>query len=227
MGDMRLPALLHLCDSLFPTGGYAHSEGLEAATASGLVTTASDVRAWVDALLVGGLRTLDGPAVCLAWERFADGRADDLRRLDDVVHAQRPSSTGREAARAVGTRLLKTWHRLYPDAAVAALLAGNPDHRLWTLPVAFGAACASAGIGQRSAVEAFLYTRVASVASSAMRLMPLGQIEAHAIVAGATARLPAVADGILVRRCEPRAFTPLMDIVSMRQQYVTSRLFRS
>src|SRR6185503_8361644 len=29
-----LLALLHLCDSLFPLGGFAHSDGLEAATTS-------------------------------------------------------------------------------------------------------------------------------------------------------------------------------------------------
>ena len=227
MSDARLPALLHLCDSLFPTGGYAHSDGLEAATASGLVASAADIRDWVAALLDGTLRTLDGPAVCLAWEHLVDRRVEELRRLDDDVHARRQSSAGRDAARAVGTRLLKTWQRLHPNPPIAAMIAGCPLQRGWTLPVAFGVACASAGIAQRSAVEAFLYTRVASVASSAMRLMPLGQIDAHAIVAAATERMPQVADRILARREEPRSFSPLMDIMSMQHQYVTSRLFRS
>ncbi len=85
MSDARLPALLHLCDSLFPTGGYAHSDGLEAATASGLVVSAADIRDWVAALLDGALRTLDGPAVCLAWEHVVDGRFRDLRRLDPMM----------------------------------------------------------------------------------------------------------------------------------------------
>lgn len=227
MSDARLPMLLHLCDSLFPTGGYAHSDGLEAATASGLVVSVADVREWIGALLDGALRTLDGPAVRLAWEQLVDGRFADLRRLDDDVHALRPSSGGRDAARAIGSRLLKTWQRLHPNAAVAGMVAGGPSQRRWTLPVAFGAACASSGVAQRSAVEAFLYTRVASAASSAMRLMPLGQIDAHAIVAAATGRIPQVADRILARRDEPHSFSPLMDIMSMQQQYVTSRLFRS
>jgi urease accessory protein len=227
MSEPRLPLLLHMCDSLFPTGGYAHSDGLEAATASGRVATAFDVQSWVDALLDGSLRTFDGPAVCLAWEHFTDGLSGDLRRLDGDVHAQRPSRAGREAARSVGTRLLKTWQRLYPDEAIATLLSGDPAHRAWTLPVAFGIACASAGVGQRSAVEAFLYTRVASVASTAMRLMPLGQVDAHAIVASSARRFAGVAERVVARRDPPRTFMPLMDIMSMQQQYVASRLFRS
>lgn len=227
MGDARLPVLLHLCDSLFPTGGYAHSDGLEAATASGLVASATDVRDWVAALLEGTLQTLDGPAVRLAWEHLVDGRDEDLQRLDDDLHALRPSSAGRDGARAVGTRLLRTWQRLHPHPAIAAMLAAGPRHAAWTWPIAFGAACASAGIARRASVHAFLYTRVASVASSAMRLMPLGQMDAHAIVAAATERIPQVGDRILARRDEPRSFSPTMDIMSMQQQYVTSRLFRS
>src|SRR5262249_60943738 len=34
-----LVALLHICDSLFPIGGFGYSDGLEAATAAGAVRT--------------------------------------------------------------------------------------------------------------------------------------------------------------------------------------------
>ena len=40
-------SLLQLCDSLFPLGAFAHSDGLEAATTSGAVATSSTaVRRW-------------------------------------------------------------------------------------------------------------------------------------------------------------------------------------
>ena len=42
-----LLALLHLCDSLFPIGGFGYSDGLEAATAGGLVETPDDLEAWL------------------------------------------------------------------------------------------------------------------------------------------------------------------------------------
>jgi len=37
-----LLALLHVSDSLFPIGGFGYSDGLEAATAAGLVETPAD-----------------------------------------------------------------------------------------------------------------------------------------------------------------------------------------
>ncbi len=176
MADARLLALLHLCDSLFPTGGYAHSDGLEAATAAGRVASAADVRIWVDAVLDETLAYAEGPAALLAWEAFCEQRWTDLRELDDDLFAQRPSSTAREGTRGVGTRLLKTWQRLYPHPAVEAMIAPPGQPGCWTLPVAFATACASIRIGKRATVEAFLYTRLAAAAASAMRLMPLGQL---------------------------------------------------
>src|ERR671919_798804 len=56
-----LLALLHICDSLFPIGGFGYSDGLEAATATGLVTTPADLQAWLDVCLDEGVGGVGGP----------------------------------------------------------------------------------------------------------------------------------------------------------------------
>ncbi len=231
MSDVRrlgpgLASLLHLCDSLFPTGGYAHSDGLEAATDSGAIVRAADLRSWMATLLDETLGAVEGPAVVHTWHAAGAGRWGDLRGLDDELYALRPSSTAREAGRGVGTRLLKTWRHVYPAGADGAtrLLADAPG---WTLPVAFAVAAASTGADVRTAVDAFLYTRLAATTSAAMRLMRLGQLEAHALLAESLARVPQVTDRLIAADGRPAAFTPLMDLATMQQQYVTTRLFRS
>jgi urease accessory protein len=230
MSDSALLSLLHLCDSLFPTGGYAHSDGLEAAASSGAVADAATFREWMETLLHDSLAHMDGPAVLLAWEYFAERRWNALGALDNELYAQRPSSTMRAASRAVGTRLLRTWARLRPHPSLDAMLSTSGDDRhpgAWTLTVAFGAACAAAAIAPRAALEGFMYTRIAAAASAAMRLMPLGQLEAHVIVTESLAEVPMVCRGVMARRERPASFTPLFDIAAMGQQYVPSRLFRS
>jgi urease accessory protein len=228
MTDGSLVALLHLCDSLFPTGGYAHSDGLEAAAASGAVTDGATFRAWMQTLLHESLAYVDGPALLLAWDSFAEERWTELALLDDEVHAQRPSSTVRAASRAVGTRLLRTWARLRPDPMIDAMVSNRDGHGgAWTLAVAFGAVCASIPIEPPVALEGFSYTRLAAAASAAMRLMPLGQVEAHGILAAALDEVPAICRGVMARRERPASFTPLCDLAAMGQQYVPSRLFRS
>jgi urease accessory protein len=95
-----------------------------------------------------------------------------------------------------------------------------------TFPVVFGAVCASAGIGRTAAVEGFIYARLAATVSAAMRLMPVGQHEAHALLAAMLAHVPATA-GAAMARSQISCFAPALDIAQMSQQYVASRLFRS
>ena len=55
---MPLLSLLHLCDSLFPIGSFAYSDGLESAAASGLVTGTADLAEWLEICSGGGIRPL-------------------------------------------------------------------------------------------------------------------------------------------------------------------------
>ncbi|HEY7170697.1 MAG TPA: urease accessory UreF family protein [Vicinamibacterales bacterium] len=226
MSDTRLVALLQLCDSLFPIGSFAHSDGLEQATASGRVTNAGELRGWLDAQLAGPLATADGRAAALALDHWQARRWADLDDLDDEIHALRPASASREAARAMGTRLLKTWIAARPDAGIGAYLDRRAPGGV-TLPVAFGIACAAAGIAPAAALEAFLYTRLAGAISAAMRLMKIGQNEAHRVLAEVLEQAPAAAAAIVASGAPPAVFAPALDIAAMSQQYQRSRLFRS
>jgi urease accessory protein len=225
-----LLALLQLCDTLFPTGGFAHSDGLETATDRGLIRTTDDLRAWMDVVLHDTLGQAEGPAVLIAWDAAASGNRAGLLDLDAEVHALRPSSAARRATRAMGRRLLTTWGRVQPAAPAAWIAEAVAQERLATFPVAFGIACASAGIEGRQAVEGFLYTRLASTTSAAMRLLPIGQLEAQALLASLLRGAPGAADAIVERASRggrPASFTPALDIAAMGHQYVHSRLFLS
>ncbi len=232
--DGQLLALLHVCDSLFPTGGFAHSDGLEAATSAGFVSTVADLHGWMNVCLDENLGRLEAPTVWLALRAWRMGLDGELEALDAEVHALRPSSTARAASRAIGGRLMKTWGEIHPEANLGAretpVATGRKTRDTVTFPVAFGIVCGSIGLEPRPSVEAFIYTRVAAIASSAMRLMAIGQRDAHRLVVATLARVPAVVDAIEARieRGEALAsFAPAFDIAVMSQQYGHSRLFLS
>ena len=65
--DDALLSLLHLCDSLFPIGSFAYSDGLESAAASGLVTGTAGLGEWLEIGLDEGFGRSDGPAIVRAW----------------------------------------------------------------------------------------------------------------------------------------------------------------
>ena len=221
---LNLLPLLQLCDSLFPIGAFAYSDGLE--TAAGRAAPpfdAGELRAWIDVCLDETFGRMEGPAVWQAWTAFRDGDGDTLVMLDEELTALRPSSSGRRSSRAMGRRLLATWQTLHPDPRLErAVFRDGP-----ALPVAFAGACACSDIDRRHAVEAFAYTRLAATISAAMRLMPIGQTGAHALLARTLERVPAVVDLVASRDASLESFAPAVDIAAMTQQYVHSRLFRS
>jgi len=221
-------SLLHLCDSLFPLGSFAYSDGLESATAAGEVRDAETLQSWLDAVLDETIARLEGPAVWHAWSMIDNDTWDALSPLDDEMIALRPSSAARRSTRAMGQRLLTMWRGLHPDPRLDRIEQLVRRGALApTLPLAFAAACVSSSIGRRQAVEAFAYTRLASTVSAAMRLAPVGQTEAHARLARTLGRVPAVAADIEARDARPESFAPALDIAAMSQQYLHSRLFRS
>ena len=223
---MSLLHLLHLTDSLFPIGGFGYSDGLE--TAARQMRTPDDLRGWLDVCVEETFARFEGPAVARAWTAFRDASWDGLVALDREVTALRPSAAARRASCAMGLRLVTTWHVLHPDDGLTRLLTDAASGRLGpTLPVAFAAACASCGIDRRSTIQGYGYARLAAVVSAAMRVMPIGQTDAHRRLAGALQRLPPLVDAI-ERSMEPlECFSPFTDIAAMTQQYLDSRLFRS
>src|SRR5262245_23156636 len=203
--------LLHLCDSLFPLGAFAYSDGLEAAAVSGV-----DLRQWMDVLLEENIGRLEGPAVLRAWDAFHARDWDALVSLDQELTALRPAATARRSSRAMGLRLLTTWHALHPDARLARALAlAGTGASGPKAPVAFAGAWGGAGadaVDRRDAVAAFAYTRLAATVSAAMRIVSIGQGDAHTILARALERVPSVVEAIAAGDGTLESFAPAMDI---------------
>ena len=219
---------MHLCDSLFPIGGFAYSDGLEAAASAGLVVTGDGLREWLDVCLEETIGRAEGPALLGAWTAFQERRWEMLATLDEDLTALRPSSAARRSSRAMGLRLLTTWHALHPDARLAdALTLVRNGARGLALPLAFAGASVTAGVDRRASAEAFAYTRLAATVSAAMRLMPVGQLEAHSLLARVLDRVPETLDAMIRRGGTVESFSPAVDIALMTQQYLHSRLFRS
>ena len=220
----QLVLLLHLCDSLFPIGSFAHSDGLETATSSGVIQQAADLEQWMETVMDVTLERCDGPAVRDAWAAFRNNDLKQLERLDAALYAMRPAAAAREAGRAMGSRLLKTWRSIRADSPLHPVIG---ERTSFMLPLAFGIVTAASGVSDRQAIEGFMYTRLAAVVSAAMRLMPLGQHDGHALLARFLKRVPDATTRVMQARQDPQSFAPAMDLAAMSQQYTYSRLFRS
>jgi urease accessory protein len=142
------PLTLLLADSRFPSGSYAHSLGLEHAVEDGLT---------------------DVPAFIAARQRLiaeADARfAVEARRgnvLEAEWYARCPSPELRDAARRLGVQLLRS----------ASAIWDVPVTRL-PRPLALGVVAAAAGVSDEDTALLALYDDAATVASAALKLLPL------------------------------------------------------
>jgi urease accessory protein len=227
---MSILKLLHLCDSLFPIGSFSYSDGLESATSTGLVRDLDSLREWLDVCLDEGIGRSDGPALAIAWSALHGADWDAFIAVDEELTALRPSATVRMANRSMGWRLLKTWQVLHPDARIEHAIevaAGPASCGGPTLPVAFAAVSVCAGIHRCDALAGYAYTRLGATVSAAMRLMALGQTDAHQLLSRVLGRVPGMVDEVIAGNRPIESFAPALDVAQMTQQYVHSRLFRS
>ena len=169
---------LLLADSRLPTGGHAHSGGVEAVVERGLLCDEADLELFLQGRLAG-----TGPVVaavaaagCLL---AAQPGSVDWRRWDAAVSARTPSSAAREASRAQGTALLRTAARVWPSEAWEALLALRRPHH----PLVLGVAVAAAGDDPGTAASLALHHLLGGACSAAVRLLGLDPIAVAAVQA--------------------------------------------
>src|SRR6516162_3479918 len=91
MTPEKLLKLLQINDSLFPTGGFAYSDGLETAVANSVVHDAATLEEWLRHYVESVFVPCDGLALKLAM-------TDDLstlRTLDQELTAMKPAAATR------------------------------------------------------------------------------------------------------------------------------------
>jgi urease accessory protein len=177
---------LLLADGRTPSGGYAHSGGLEAAVTDGL--TASGVPAFARARL----HTLGRCQAALAALAAGCPSLDGLLELDGEAAARNPVAALRAADRRLGLGLLRTARTVWPDDALVAAYAR--ESMLTPRAVALGAVARAAGMGPRRAARLALYEDVAGVAAAAVKLLPLDAARASAWVAELAGEIEDLAD---------------------------------
>lgn len=221
---MRLsPAALLLADQRTPTGGHAHSGGLEAAVLDGLEAGE------VPAFLRGRLETVALAEAALAAAAVRAGDRldlDALAVLDDEAWARCSSPPLREGSSALGRALLRTAERLSPKAllpsAYRAHSAGTPR------PVAFGVTASTLRLDPAEAALVSLHEDAAGVASAAVRLLPLDAGRAAGWVAalGPVLERCAAAAATSTKPSElPSPSAPLVELRSLVHAARGGRLF--
>src|SRR5437667_11144645 len=99
MTDPRLLSLLHFADSAFPTGGYAHSFGLETYCQAGLVRGREDLERFLEAMIEGSAGPCDATAAVSTLRAAAREDLQACQEVDATLEAMKPVKEFREGSR--------------------------------------------------------------------------------------------------------------------------------
>ncbi len=210
-----------LADSAFPTGGFAHSWGLEAAWQGGAVPTIDALRRFVRDVCWqsgrGGLPLLTA------------GHRDSSRlaALDAIADVFLTNVVANRASRVQGRAFLSTCARVWPMEGLAAIEA-SASTRFGHCAPTVGAVLATLGVPLEVAQRLFLYNTTRGVLAAAVRLGVAGSYAAQRL----QAECGPVLD-VVLERCgeldeEALAQTaPAIDLFQASHDRLYSRLFQS
>lgn len=220
---MTTAQLLILADGRFPSGGHAHSGGLETAVVRKRVRDLGDLRAF----LVGRLHTTG--LVGAAFTAAACARPSTMDELEDELDARTPSPALRLAARRQGRSLCRAAAVVWPGPHVSRATARKGG---LSQPVAFGVVAEAAGVAPEKSAQLSAYHAVAGPASAAVRLLGLDPYQVHGLLAALGDEIDLVA-----RRATeaargpaadlPAASSPLLDVSAEDHAAWEVRLFAS
>jgi len=223
--------LWQLVDSAFPTGGFAHSSGLEAAWQHGEVRNRDALAAFLDA----SLHQLGHAA--LPFVTAAHAEPGRLAEFDQRYDSFTTNHVANRASRTQGRAFLSAMGRIFPERGVNVALSPTGDPALSATEVStpighyapvFGAGMRGLDLSLETTARMYFFNHFRGVLAAAVRLNIIGPMEAQQL----QLRFSGQAEGIL-QRCRTLTLdeigqpAPLLDLWQGAQDRLYSRLFQS
>ncbi len=226
-----LASLLQTSDTLFPSGGYAHSYGLEELIAMDRVTDADELQRFLCEDVLPALENLELPYLRLCHETALRKDLDGLFTLDEEIGAWKLTREVREASVSQGRQLLRMLDQVFENDfarsfAREAAERGASCHQITVWAVLR----ATQGTPLKSTLIAWIYQSVSNFCSASIKLLRLGEVACQRIIRSClepNGLRQLVHQSLSVGKDHAGWFNPLLEIASARHETAYSRLFIS
>ncbi len=226
-------AALQLADSFFPSGTYAHSQGLEGMVTRDWVRNADDLAEYLRNLLTWSILPCDGVALLNAHRAARAGDLSTLVGIDRHLHAMKLPEELRVASCHAGRRILDETAPLLSEWAGSAVHAHFRQMAMdretpGTGAVALGVASCAASIEAQAALLMFCHSFAVGVLGAAQRLLPVTHSEAQRILHALHEPVVRLSPDLEARHwSQMTSFAPQTDIAAMLHEHDEVRMFAS
>lgn len=220
-------SFLQLSDSLFPTGLYAMSNGLEALFKTKKLRR-NDIQELIDVFLRQQVGPSDCAALGNAYESLKKSDLKGIINADQTLYSMRIIEEVRNASVRSGIQLLKCVRSFVKRNAMLggyqkAVIDGKASG---IYPVSFAVASWSLDIPKHKAGLMLLYGFTVSIVGAALRLAILQHFEAQAIIHDLK---PCILESLQKNIDRPLSglwqFAPGLDILQIKHEQMSSKMF--
>lgn len=222
MPSTTIFTLLQLSDGTFPSGGFAHSGGLEALTVLG--PSALGIDAFVDASLRNAARA--------TLPYVAAAHRDPLRLdvIDEGYDATLPLASVNYASRAQGRALASAAGRVWQRAcgSIARYARTGQEAPAHHGPV-LGAISGALGLTRTETAALYLHGVARGLLSSAVRLGIMGPLEAQRLIAERAALFTTLVDraSTIDDTADAAQSAPVIELFAALHDRLDGRMFQS
>ncbi|MEM7217227.1 MAG: urease accessory UreF family protein [Pseudomonadota bacterium] len=207
-----------LISAALPVGAFHYSQGLETAVARDAITDRASAQDWLLGVLRHGIGSLDLPLIDRVMRASARNDLDAVHRWDDRSIAYRETAELRREELDMGAALVR-W---------AAATQADLPRGIASYAACFGVLAERTGIDRDAALAGYAWAWLENITLAATKLVPLGHLEAQAMLTQVAGDIEAVvAAARALGDEELGANTVGLLLMSAAHESQPSRLFRS
>ena len=226
-----LGGLIQTTDTLFPSGGYAHSYGLEEQVSLGLIRSKEHLEEFIIREILPTLEKLELPYLRFCYTSAERQDCKDLLELNEEISGWKLTKEIRNAGMSQGTQMLRMIREIYQydfsQNFEQILIQNNSTCQQIT-------ATALLRKAQQSPLEptliAWVYQAVSNLCSASIKLLRLGEVACQKMIHRCMNEEnldKTISSSLEIKRDEAGFFNPILDIASARHELAFSRLFIS
>jgi urease accessory protein len=226
-----LGGLIQTTDTLFPSGGYAHSCGLEERIALGTICSMEDLEDFLHHEILPTLEKMELPYLRFCFSKVELKDYNSLLHLNEEISALKLTREIREAGISQGTQMIRMIREIYQCPITEnfeRLLneTGEQAQQITTTALLRNAQ----SIPLTSTLIAWVYQAVSNFCSASVKLLRLGEVACQKAIHRCMEpeKLSTLLSASMkVKKENAGFFNPLLDIASARHELAFSRLFIS